>query len=347
MRLVSVFFLILISCIISSCGKPENEAPVVQSSEVIDATQSTVKEEAIQPNAPVLAKTAFDLNSIPVSSAEIGEFPFFQAPEGYRYSPSEKRPFDREYFAINGTLTPVEGVSFKAVIDAVSEESGAFSSLQVSAGYKQAILAAGGVKLPTKIVTIEEVNRIGTDELFQRNYGSTLDLNRLDQLETYVIKKPTFEVWIQFTNMDRESGEIAIIQKGEMKIPEVKTITAEKMKSEISATGKAVLNINFDTDTASLKADASPIIDQIYELLNNDMTLKLSIEGHTDNQGAATRNQNLSAERSSAVKDKLVKLGIKPERLSAKGFGATKPLVENSTEANRAKNRRVELVKQG
>jgi OmpA-OmpF porin, OOP family len=117
---------------------------------------------------------------------------------------------------------------------AKSKEPGAFSLLRVSAGCKQAILAAGGVKLPAITVKMEDVNRIGTDDLFQRNYGSTLDLNRMDQLETNVIKKPMFEVWIQFTNIDRESGEMAIIQKGQMKAPSVKLFTAEKMKSDES-----------------------------------------------------------------------------------------------------------------
>ena len=70
------------------------------------------------------------------------------------------------------------------------------------------------------------------------------------------------------------------------------------------------------------------------------------MEGHTDNQGSAAANQALSEKRAQAVVAWLTAHGIPATRLSAKGFGQTKPLIDNGTEDGRAKNRRVELVKQ-
>jgi outer membrane protein OmpA-like peptidoglycan-associated protein len=69
----------------------------------------------------------------------------------------------------------------------------------------------------------------------------------------------------------------------------------------------------------------------------------VEIQGHTDNQGTPTGNQTLSDSRSASVRDALVRLGVDASRLSARGFGQTRPLRPNLTAAGRAANRRVEF----
>jgi len=125
----------------------------------------------------------------------------------------------------------------------------------------------------------------------------------------------------------------------------IEKYTAEQMKSDIDKTGKAILNINFDTDKATLKPDGQKIVDEIYALLNTNSNLKLSVEGHTDNVGSATRNKQLSTERANTVMYALAGKGIDIKRLKAIGFGSEKPIKANDTEENKAQNRRVELVK--
>jgi len=105
------------------------------------------------------------------------------------------------------------------------------------------------------------------------------------------------------------------------------------------------VNINFDNDKATLMADGQDVVNQITALLKGNPALKLSIEGHTDNTGSAERNKALSTERSNAVMVALVSAGIGKDNLKAAGFGADKPLVANDSDDNKAKNRRVELVK--
>jgi outer membrane protein OmpA-like peptidoglycan-associated protein len=73
--------------------------------------------------------------------------------------------------------------------------------------------------------------------------------------------------------------------------------------------------------------------------------MKISIEGHTDNVGAAAANKTLSDNRARSVMNAVVGGGIAANRLSAAGFGADKPIADNRSEDGRAKNRRVELVK--
>jgi outer membrane protein OmpA-like peptidoglycan-associated protein len=84
---------------------------------------------------------------------------------------------------------------------------------------------------------------------------------------------------------------------------------------------------------------------EVVKLLTTSPELKLSVEGHTDDTGTASRNQQLSEARARAVVASLTQAGIAAGRLQAAGFGQTKPLADNATEAGKAQNRRVELVK--
>jgi outer membrane protein OmpA-like peptidoglycan-associated protein len=104
--------------------------------------------------------------------------------------------------------------------------------------------------------------------------------------------------------------------------------------------------VYFDTDKFAVKPESNATLDEIASLLKIDRSLKLEISGHTDNVGSEAHNLILSQLRAVAVKAVLVsKYGIDGSRLSTKGYGDTKPVVPNTSDANKAKNRRVELRK--
>lgn len=104
--------------------------------------------------------------------------------------------------------------------------------------------------------------------------------------------------------------------------------------------------ILFATGSATIEGESTPTLKEIGDMLTAHPDLKLTIEGHTDNVGAASANQTLSEQRAAAVKDYLVaKFGVDGARLVTKGFGATKPAAPNTTAEGRQNNRRVELVK--
>jgi len=125
------------------------------------------------------------------------------------------------------------------------------------------------------------------------------------------------------------------------------TADASSLKDELDKSGHvAVYGILFDTGKATLQPQSESVLGEIQKLLEQDADLKLRIDGHTDNVGSAAANQALSEKRAQAVRDWLVAHQVAAARLSAQGFGATKPVADNSTEDGRAKNRRVELVKQ-
>jgi OOP family OmpA-OmpF porin len=87
------------------------------------------------------------------------------------------------------------------------------------------------------------------------------------------------------------------------------------------------------------------VLGQVEALLTGDPALALAIEGHTDSVGLQAYNQRLSADRADAMKSWLVAHGVDPARLTAAGFGDTRPVADNASEEGRAKNRCVELAR--
>jgi OOP family OmpA-OmpF porin len=133
--------------------------------------------------------------------------------------------------------------------------------------------------------------------------------------------------------------EAALVQQVEF--------TAMELAKQLNEKGSVALHgILFDTGKATIKPESKAALAPIGELLKNDATLKLEIQGHTDNVGAAAANLKLSQDRAAAVKAYVVStLAVAQDRLTTAGFGDTRPAGDNKTEAGRAQNRRVELVK--
>jgi len=100
----------------------------------------------------------------------------------------------------------------------------------------------------------------------------------------------------------------------------------------------------FDINSAKVKSEAYPMLQQSVLIMKKNPDLKVEIDGHTDSTGAPAYNMTLSEKRAEAVKKYFVDQGIDPGRLSTKGFGITKPAASNKTKEGRAKNRRVELT---
>jgi len=105
----------------------------------------------------------------------------------------------------------------------------------------------------------------------------------------------------------------------------------------------AAQNIQFMTGTAKLSTKSNASLNRVVAILNENPSVKLSIEGHTDNAGDDAKNQQLSDDRAAAVKAYFVSKGISEDRITSEGFGETRPIAENTTAAGRAKNRRVEI----
>ena len=103
-------------------------------------------------------------------------------------------------------------------------------------------------------------------------------------------------------------------------------------------------DVFFDFDKYNIKPRFYPELDAVVKVLNRNPSVKIRIEGNTDNIGTANYNMGLSEKRAKAVMEYLVKAGIDKNRLSTIGYGFSKPIATNATDEGRALNRRVELT---
>jgi outer membrane protein OmpA-like peptidoglycan-associated protein len=222
-----------------------------------------------------------------------------------------------EFYATKGPKTPVEGkftfITYAYTGQRTSEPSG----LAVVRNYENAIKKAGGTILQS--VPTWWVN------------GK--------------IVKDGQEVWVQ---AEKGNGTIwlRIVEKKAME--QYIVADAAALGNDIRATGHvAVYGINFDTGKSIIKPESAQAIGEIAKLLTADPSLKVFVVGHTDTVGGVDSNIKLSQDRAEAVLQALVRdHGIAPARLRASGCGPFAPVASNDTEEGRAKNRRVELVKQ-
>ncbi|PND32042.1 cell envelope biogenesis protein OmpA [Achromobacter pulmonis] len=137
--------------------------------------------------------------------------------------------------------------------------------------------------------------------------------------------------------------ELKAMQTGQVELPD-----ATAMQKALTESGRvAVYGVYFDTDKAEVKADSKAALDEMGKLLQANPALKVYIVGHTDNQGSLARNMDLSQKRADAVAKALAEsYRIPAGRLSARGVASLAPVASNDAEEGRARNRRVELVKQ-
>lgn len=124
---------------------------------------------------------------------------------------------------------------------------------------------------------------------------------------------------------------------------EPRKVDIQLQKTEVGG-AYTLNNILFDTESSSLTAQDKAIILDFAEYLKENPTLRVAVYGHTDNVGIPANNLKLSEDRAKSVSDFLIQNGVDKSRLSSKGFGATKPVSDNSSSQGRMKNRRTEFV---
>ena len=161
--------------------------------------------------------------------------------------------------------------------------------------------------------------------------------NHNNKTDTYVVVFVTNSGWplITFDAIEVKSMDTGLV-------------TAKNMGESISTSGHiAIYDIHFDTGKSEIKPGSTVALKNIAEYLNSHTSQRFLIVGHSDNVGNFDANIRLSKERAKAVMNELItKYNVKPEQLKACGDGSTAPVASNSTDAGKAKNRRVEIVEQ-
>ena len=153
------------------------------------------------------------------------------------------------------------------------------------------------------------------------------------------------EIWAE---AERGNGRIWLRVVEKKAMTQYIVADAAAMSSDLKATGHiALYGLYFDTGKAEVKPESKPALEEIAKLLKQEPALKLKVVGHTDLVGALEANMKLSQARGEAVVQALVtQYQVPAARLKGYGVGPLAPVASNDTEEGRAKNRRVELVKE-
>jgi len=304
------------------------------------------------------------------------DFPLIKRYEGSRLIGSDIKAFDsfklllgklklgdNGYAAIDASRT-VEGKHTRLLYLAPPQRS----SLEVFRNY-ETDLAAKGFTVLFKCSGEDECESFGT-EIYRALYPPprALQNNELSKVAFNVPAEPRF----LSATLSRPEGDVFVslyvaVERGDA-FPQTKdraavlldvvetrpmesrmvTVDATAMARDIAATGKVALyGLYFDTDKAELKPESAPSLGEIAKLLQGQPGLKVFIVGHTDNVGGYDYNMGLAQRRARSVVDRLVQqYGIAADRLKPAGAGLIAPVASNDDEAGRAKNRRVEIVKE-
>ncbi len=134
-----------------------------------------------------------------------------------------------------------------------------------------------------------------------------------------------------------EAGVVGGDKPGCPKKPSLVVVTDKEIK--------ITQQIHFEFDKDKIRSESFPVLDAVVEVLVQNPKIKLDIQGHTDNKGSAAYNKSLSDRRAAAVRKYLISKGIDAGRLTSKGYGMERPLVPNTSDVNRALNRRVQFVR--
>ncbi|PKN04311.1 MAG: hypothetical protein CVU74_07520 [Deltaproteobacteria bacterium HGW-Deltaproteobacteria-9] len=266
----------------------------------------------------LLCLLATTLYAAQTDNAKCKDHPLFtRMPGSYIYNCDHKQFDGRDFVMGKGQTIHVEGQLWWMTYYPQSDLKSKPSELQIRRNFENAIVKQGGTLVGTAT-----------------NKKQIYKLNK-DGKEIWV------EVWADFTG----KYGFTIIQKDAMAQDIV--ADAKVFSNDIRTTGHAaVYGIYFDTGKSNIKPESAQAIAEIVKLLNSDPGLKIHIVGHTDNVGSVESNIKLSQSRAESVVQALRNSGISPARLKSFGCGQFAPVMSNDNEEGRAKNRRVELVKQ-
>jgi outer membrane protein OmpA-like peptidoglycan-associated protein len=245
------------------------------------------------------------------------DHPLFTRMPNFHIHQYEEKEFDSLSVVVGSTKTSVEGHLYHI---AYYLNSGATepSRIQILRNYENAIKKIGGT------VTASDYD-----------FSSYMKVVRGNQ-----------EIWAKVTAGIADEYHLYIVEKATM--AQDVSANADVFSNDIKTTGhSAVYGIYFDTGKSEIKPESEQALSEIAKLLQGDTSLRLRVVGHTDSVGVLDANMKLSQARAEAVVQALIsKYGIGAGRLKGYGVGPLAPVASNDAEEGRAKNRRVELVKE-
>jgi len=355
--------------LLSACGKPQPAATNTASTASAPAASAAAPATPAAPAAQTAPAAPAEYSMAPGGGSSANDAPGSQDPAGFaRYQGSRIVHYGTTSYATYklpdqkqgwSTTTTIEG----AIARAFYLVPPGASSLEVFRNYEQMLTNAGY----TQTLAFNDDNMSPTGTWFYGQYqaDASFDGNNLHSAIACTEYGTTYEYAV-YRSSNGATVALATVEspgcnwgapdfatpipvsKGQVVVGiDVIGVKAGDIADAQASKGVFDLyGVYFDTDKTDVKPESAATLDEVASLLKIDRSLRLEVSGHTDNTGGDAHNLQLSQGRAQAVVNALVKTyGIDPTRLVAKGYGDTKPVAPNDNEADKAKNRRVELRK--
>lgn len=243
------------------------------------------------------------------------------------WGPEKSPVVDVEDYLLSSIAMPMKDAQVEATVDVNKKSFTVFKGMTIDAMTKKPVEAQIEI---TDNVTGKVI------ETFTTNSATGKFIITLASGKNYGIAVKADKYLFHSENFDIPVGSADNLVN---KVIELKNIA---IGSKI-----ALRNIFFDTGKSTLRAESNAELDRLVKLMKDVPTLKIEISGHTDNTGSATLNETLSQSRAEAVVAYLTTKGIAANRMTAKGYGASKPIASNATDDGKQQNRRTEFEIKG
>ena len=242
---------------------------------------------------------------------------FTRMPDSWIHNCSDKAFDFFEFTTGLKTKTRVEGRTWKVMYYPQASQKTKPTELQILRNFENAVAKLGGKTVFTS-----------------------------KSKDTFLIVQGGREIWVDVSAEFTGKYGLTIIEKQAM-VQDI-VANAAALANDLKTTGHVTVEgIYFDTGKAIIKPESEKAIGEIAKMLAAEPAVKVYVVGHTDNVGVLEANMKLSQDRAAAVMQALVTTyGIAAVRLKAFGAGPYAPISSNDSDAGRARNRRVELVKQ-
>ena len=219
----------------------------------------------------------------------------------------------------------------------------AAADLTLRAGSQDRLVTLDYVPAPIEITVTDKE---GTPVLAQVQFSGPSDVEPLTTtaagVGTTALRPGSWTILASATDLGVKATQVKLVPS-----LEVTKVTIALDAAKVKVTSEQVVieeKVPFDFEKATLRSSADSLLDEVAStLIANPQVVRVEVQGHTDNIGSGSFNLQLSDRRARAVYDALVERGVPPERLVSRGYGATRPITTNDTDAGRADNRRVQF----
>ncbi|AUD06937.1 OmpA family protein [Spirosoma pollinicola] len=287
-----------------------------------------------------------DTQTIPLSKADLGTFPYVKTLPNFTPTDSVTIEQNRTYFYDGKAYFTVDGQVSAQSLNVTDHTKKIPSEFQIIQTFDQLVATLGGKKIYEGKLPDELIKKVTTHDLVELDSHHQVAPSAYYGVVEYVIKTAQKEVWLQVQpySIGSHFYTLLVVEKQSQLLSTNINKENELLKA-LEGKAKGVTYLEFASDKAELLTQSSDELLALVGVFQAHPEWKLGLEVHSAPVGQSAYILGLTQKRAVALKEALVRLGVKPSGVEATGLGDSKPLVSNETEEGRRINTRIEVFK--